>query len=208
MLRILTTILFCCCISGFGQEEINNRLINFRIGYTFEQIKHKALINDVNDTATVPFRFIHQMPSISYAHEFVLNETFSLGGTVGFDYMNVFKGDQHFGSSFFFVSVDPRLSLFTRIRFEYYMKLRVGLTIWTHDLTQLDDLGRRLFPGRANFYTGITLGGFNYFVNERWGLNLELSIWSPELIAVGLTYRFWRGKLPKIQGQDDGGKTL
>lgn len=196
---LLYVLLSTSCM--FGQEQVNNRLINVRIGYTYEQIEHSALIKDINDTAKVPFRLVHQMPSFSYAHEFVLSPIFSLGGTIGFDYMNVFRGDRHFGSSFFFASVDPRLSLFSRERFEYYMKLRVGLTIWTHDLSQLDDFGRRMFPERANFFTGITLGGFNFFLNERWGVNLELSIWSPELVAAGLTYRFRRDRSAKKEAK-------
>ncbi|MBN4072741.1 hypothetical protein JYT74_01745 [Crocinitomix catalasitica] len=206
MPRVLTIVLLMVFSSLYAQREINNRLINFRLGYTIEQLFHKSLIDDINDTSTKKFDLVTQMPSISYAHEFILGNVLSIGGTVGFQYMNVFYGAKHFGSTYFFASVDPRVSIFTRLRFEYYMKLHIGATIWTHDISQLNDRGQRLFPGRANFFTGVTLGGFNFFLNERWGINIELSIWSPELAAIGLTYRFYRGKLPKIQGDEDDEK--
>ena len=58
---------------------------------------------------------------------------------------------------------------------------------------------RRLFPEKVNLFTGVTLGGFNYYISDHLGLNLELSIWAPEMATLGITYRFFHGDLPTIQ---------
>ena len=40
-----------------------------------------------------------------------------------------------------------------------------------------------------------------FFLPDKLGLNLELSIWSVEMATFGLTYRFFHGELPDIQNE-------
>jgi hypothetical protein len=58
---------------------------------------------------------------------------------------------------------------------------------------------RRLFSDNLSVFTGVTIGGFNYFISDHLGLNLEINIWSPELATFGITYRYFKGELPEIE---------
>ena len=73
------------------------------------------------------------------------------------------------------------------------------MSVWFHNTDILTEQMTRLFPDKVNLFTGVTLGGFNFFISDHLGLNLELSIWAPEMATFGLSYRFFRGELPTIQ---------
>ena len=208
MRNSLLALMLWCNLIAFGQQEVFNRTINLKLGYSWEQFTLQNLIKEINDTSLSKFEMVSQTPTISYTHEYTLNPVISLAGNVGFQYMNVFYKNQHFGSPYFWISIAPKITLFSRERFEYYMKLHLGGSFWRHDLNSLSDHLRKFFPERANFFTGITLGGFNYFFKPKWGLNLELSVFSPQMVEFGLTYRFYKGKLPDIQGNEQAKTNL
>jgi len=122
--------------------------------------------------------------------------------------LNVNYGDEFFGSTYFYNFINTRVKVVSRPSFEYYLKLSLGATIYTHDIKALSDHQRKFFPGRVNFSTGVTIVGLNFFHGNKWGANIELSVLSPELISLGLTYRFWQGYLPNILGKVDGYKAM
>lgn len=173
------------------------------MGISNEQIDFKNSVNALNDTSLFKYEFVSWSPTFSYTHEFVIGPVLSLSGKVGFQYINLFYNDTHYGSPYAHVSVNPRVSIFYRRGFEYYMKLSVGVSFLMHQNDIIPQYHERYFPDRVNFFTGVTLGGFNYFVSDNWGLNLELSIWSPELATFGVNYRFFRGIPPKIIDYED-----
>ena len=197
MLRIALVLLFFS--SFFLASQIHNRLLKINVGATLTQFAHKNTLASINDTSSHQFDYVFAMPAISYSHEFVINDVLSISGKVGFQYMNIYYDNQYYGSPFTYISVGPQLSLFYRLGFEYYIKLHAGASIWFHHTEIITDQMRRLFPDRANMFTGVTLGGFNYFISDQLGLNLELSIWSPEMATFGISYRFFKGELPTIQ---------
>ena len=197
MLR-LGGLLFC-----FGSfvlnGQIHNRLTKINFGVSYEQFIHKSTILGINDTSAHEFELVTTMPTFSYSHEFVLNDVISLGGKAGFQYMNIFYDNQHYGSPYLYLSVNPVVSLFYRRGFEFYVKLQAGVSFWFNKPELLTETTKRFFPDHVNLFTGVTFGGFNFFVSDHIGLNLELSIWSPEMVSFGITYRYWKGELPKIQ---------
>lgn len=178
--------------------------MTLRLGYTVDQYSHQVTIKEYNDTSkNHSMELLMQMPSIAYCHEFVVSPILSLTGTVGWQYFNVFYDYHHLGGNEFWITVNPKISLMRRKYFEYYVKLKLGASFWTHDLNLLPDNERRLFPGTANVITGFTFAGLNFFVNDNWGVNIEANLFSPELISVGASYRFYHEPKMKIEKKDE-----
>lgn len=188
-----------------GYSQIHNRVIKINTGFSTEQFDHKNTFEAFNDTSSHTFELVSWSPTLSYSHEFVVNQVLSFSGTLGFQYMNIYYDHQYFGSPYLYASLNPQVSLFYKRGFEYYIKLQAGVTVWFHHPEIINDQMRRLFPDRVNMFTGVTLGGFNYYLSDHMGLNLELSIWSPELATFGVTYRFFKGELPTIQDSQEKG---
>jgi hypothetical protein len=195
----LLVLLLIVFTSGFSQY---NRLIKVNTGVSSEQFEHQQISKAINDTGAVKLDYLSWSPTLSYTHEIMLGQILSVSGNIGFQYMNLYYGPDHYGAPYMYISVNPQVSLYYRKGFEYYVKLRIGSSFYFHNPHLLPDPAQRLMPNTANIFTGVTLGGFNYFINDHFGLNLELSIWSPELATFGVSYRFYRGELPKIQGED------
>ncbi len=183
-----------------SQSQIHNRLVKFNIGFTSEQVNFKNDILNYNDTSNRQFEFVSKSPSLSYTHEILLGNVFSVSGKLGFQYLNIFYDNQHYGSPLIYGSLNPAVSVFYNGKFEYYVKLQFGAIYRFNDPDLLSGVTERLFPDdKPQFFAGVTLGGFNYYFTDKLGLNLELSIWSPELLTFGLSYRFFRGEIPSIQ---------
>jgi hypothetical protein len=192
-----------CLIIGLGMffvnAQIHNRVLKINSGVSYEQFIHKKTFETINDTSSHQFEMLTVLPTFSYSHEFVMSDVISLGGRAGFQYMNAYYDHQHYGTPYAWLSANAIISIFYRKGFEYYVKLQAGLTFWFHRPGIITDQMRRLFPDHVNVFTGVTVGGFNYFITDHLGLNLELSIWSPEMATFGLSYRFYKGELPEIQ---------
>ncbi len=201
-MRYLVAILMSFNLS-FGYAQLHNRLIKFNVGISNEQIDLKRSITANNDTSLKKFELVTLMPIVSYAHDFIFSNRLSISGKVGFQYLNLFYNDLYFGSSFLYLSINPTISIYYQKRFEYYIKLQVGADYWFNNLELLDYKTRKIFPEKINPIIGVTLGGFNYYVSENLGLNLEISIWSPEFLTFGVSYRFLKGEVPTIQQYQD-----
>lgn len=192
-------VIFCLVVGLTGTSQIHNRVMKVNTGISTEQFDHKNVFEAINDTSSHHFDFVSWSPTISYSHEFVVTNVLSFSGKLGFQYMNIYYDNQYYGAPYIYASINPQVSIFYRRGFEYYIKLQAGLTVWFHHPDILTDQMRRLFPDRVNMFTGVTLGGFNYYLTDHLGLNLELSIWAPEMATFGVSYRFFKGELPTIQ---------
>ncbi len=197
MRQVALFLLLLMASVGFGQ--IHNRLVKINIGCTSAQLGYADDIKNFNDTSKYQFEMVTQLPSLSYTHEFIISNVLSISGKAGFQYLNLFYDNQYYGGSIAYLSINPALSIFYRNKFEYYIKLQAGVNYWMVNTSVLDDVSRNVFPEKFNIFTGVTIGGFNYYFSPKLGANLELSIWTPELISVGLSYRFFKGELPTIQ---------
>ncbi len=193
MKKTIFLFFILCSLSSHGQRY--NQLIKFNLGYSHVQLGFDKNIKNFNDSSQHQFEFATQLPIVSYTHEFMLSSSLSISGKAGFQYLNIFYDNQHYGSPFVFLTLNPALTLFYREKFEYYMKLQVGVTYWMNRPDLLSDVSRGIFPEKFTAITGITLVGLNYYLTPKLGANFELSIWTPELITVGLSYRFFRGEL-------------
>lgn len=182
-------------------SQVHNRVAKVNVGVTYDQFGRKELFKELNDSSTALFEQETIMPYISYSHEFVLGSVLSVSGKIGFQYMNEYYDNQYFGSPFLLASANPQISIFYRNGFEYYIKLQAGITVWFQKEDVLSDQQRKYFPDPVNFFTGVTLGGFNFFVSDHLGINLELNLWSPEMATVGMSYRFFKGEQPNLTNQ-------
>lgn len=193
-LFFIFTLLFCFVIKA----QIHNRLLKINFGISAEQFRISDNIKSFNDTSAMnSFNHKLTLPMVSISEEFTLNELFSLSGTLGYQYFDIDYNNQKYGTNLFFASVNPQLSVFYRAGFEYYLKLKVGVVYRQGNLESIPIYTQRFFPNKINVFTGVTIAGINVFFHDNWGANMELSLWSPELINVGLTYRFFKGELPE-----------
>jgi hypothetical protein len=195
----MRTLVLFFVIQNFAFGQIHNRVMKFNMGVTYDQFTHKNLFDAINDTSSHELELVTAMPVMAYSHEFVANNIISFSGRVGFQYLNEFYDYQHFGSSMLFLSLNPQVSIFYRRGFEYYIKLQVGGVYRFQKTDLLDDQMRRLFSDNLSVFTGVTIGGFNYFISDHLGLNLEINLWSPELATFGISYRYFKGELPEIE---------
>ena len=196
-MKNLLFIYFLFAIStSFAQ--IHNRVLKFNVGVNGEQFSLAKDINTFNDTSSLDqFNHKYTLPTLSISEEFTLNELFSLTGTIGYQYYNIDFNNQKYGTNLFFASVNPQLSVFYRAGFEYYVKLKVGVIYRQGNLESIPAYTQRFFPTKLNMFTGVTFAGVNVFFHDNWGANMELALWSPELVSVGLTYRFFKGEMPE-----------
>ena len=199
------TITFLLLFPVFASAQVYDQLMTLKLGYTSVQLDNQRIVNGFNDTSeSHSFELVTQMPSIAYSHEVrFIGNAMSLTGCLGWQYMNIYYDHQPFGTQYIFLSFEPKLTVVERKKFDYYFKLKAGISVWTHQYEMLSGQTQRLFPGRAKFFTGVTLVGLNLFLDDHWGLNAEVSILSPELVTFGGTYRFYSNELPKIQGQPE-----
>jgi hypothetical protein len=195
----LSFILF----SVFSNAQVHNRMFKFNVGLSQEQFDFKRSALEFNDTSMIN-KFDHQfaLPVFSITEDFALNQLFSVSGTLGYQMFKTKYNDSNYGTHLLFGSINPQLSFFYRRGFELYIKLKLGMIYRANKQDELADQTQRHFPGSFNIFTGVS-GGFNFFFDDNWGLNVELSLWSPEFVNFGLTYRIFKGKLPSADQIDD-----
>ena len=200
MKKILFLSILLFSMSTFAQ--IHNRTFKFNIGLSHEQFDLKKGYQSFNDTSlTNHFDHKFTLPAFSFSEDFTLNQLFSVSGTIGYQLFKTDYNNANYGTHLFFGSINPQLSLFYRAGFEIYIKLKIGMIYRISKYSELSDQTQRFFPENYNLFTGVT-GGFNFFMNDNWGINLELSLWSPEFINFGLTYRFFKGEKPTLAEQE------
>lgn len=201
---VLAFCIFILTSNSFSQNigvGMYNQVSKLSLGYSNEHLDHYLLKQGINDTGVVSLDFKAWSPSISYTHEFVFGKIMSLCGTVGYQYMNLNYGAQKYGGSFFYFTVAPKVTLMRRFNFEYYVKLKVGGIFYFHEPNLIPEPARRFMPEKASVFTGITIVGLDFLFPNRVGFNTEISLWSPEFITLGLTYRFYSKALMGLDGK-------
>lgn len=171
-------------------------MLKFNIGLSHEQFDVEKSIKNFNDTSLVnKFDHAFTLPVFSLSEDFTLNQLLSVSATVGYQMFNTKYNDSFYGTHLLFGSINPQLSVFYGSGYDIYAKLKLGVIYRVSNYKDLSEQTQRFFPENFNLVTGLT-AGFNLFFNDNWGANLELSLWSPEVVNVGLTYRFFRGEKP------------
>ncbi len=204
MKLLFTFIISVSTIVGFTQNIESggyNQVSKLSLGYSSEHLDHYLLKNGINDTGAVSLDFKGWSPSISYTHEFVFGNVISVCGNLGYQYMNMNYGTQKYGGSFMYFSVAPKATLIHRLNFEYYMKLKAGAVFYFHEPSIIPEPARRFMPEKANVFTGVTLIGLDFLFAKNLGFNMEVSVWSPEFITAGITYRFYSKALRGLKGK-------
>lgn len=203
MKNYLLLVIFCLPLGLFGQDApvSYNTASKVNIGFSSEHLDHFILSNSINDTSSIQMNFNGWSPSISYTQDFVFGDVISVSANLGFQYMNLSYGTASYGGSNLYTSIAPSVTLVNRLKWEYYIKLKLGGVFYWNDRQVIPEPSTRFFPERANFFTGVTLAGFNFFLNDKWGINLEASVWSPELLSIGGLYRFHSKSLKLLKGK-------
>lgn len=201
LMAFAITVLTFTCFSQNINTQGYNQVSKLSFGYSNEHMDHYILKNGINDTGAVALDFKGWSPSISYTHEFIFGNVLSICGNLGYQYMNLNYGGQKYGGSFTYFSVAPKITLVHRLNFEYYMKLKAGGIFYFHEPNIIPEPARRFLPDKANVFTGVTLIGLDFLFAKNLGFNMELSVWSPEFITAGITYRFYGKALKGLKGK-------
>jgi hypothetical protein len=198
MKKLLFILFFSLSTNTFSQ--IHNRMIKLNVGISKEQFGLKNKTISYNDTSANQFTFNSASPVFSISEEFTFNERFSLSGTFGYQYFDIDYNSNKYGYDLFFITINPQLSVFYHKGFEYYIKLKAGIIYRNGNLDIVSEQTQRHFASKTNLVTGVTLIGLHFFVSNNWAINTEFSIWSPEWVNLGISYRFFKGEMPKVEG--------
>ncbi len=193
---------FCIGVTTLSFSQIHNRMFKFNVGIGKEQFALQNTFQYYNDTSLNHFSYIASSPIFTISEEFTFNELFSLGGSLGYQYYNINYNNKKVGTNLFFLTLNPQLSIFYRKGFEYYIKLQAGFVYRDSDFEVITEQMQRHLPQQTNLITGVTLAGLNFFVSNRWALNAELSIWTPQWANIGVSYRFFKGEMPDPEKLD------
>lgn len=179
------------------QRPFYNHTFRYGMGYSLNTTRLDNSMRVYNDTSEHQFQILGHSPMFSFSHTIALDSTFSLGYTFSYAQSEILFDNQYYGSRSAYISLNPQVHIFRRYNFEYYVKLRLALNYEQNNLSMVpSERIRHIFPTGFHMYTGVTLAGLNFLISDHLALNAELSIWSPESVSIGASYRFFR-KSPK-----------
>lgn len=170
---------------------------NFRIGtgYSLNTLRLDNSMQSYSDTSEHQFVINQHSPIFSFSHTMAIDSVFSLGYALGYSFSDIRFDNTYYGSQRFFLSINPQLHLIRKYNFEYYIRLRIGVSYEANELANVpSERIQNLFPTGFRMFTGCTIAGINYLINDHLALSTELSIWCPETISFGLSYRFFHEK--------------
>lgn len=203
-IRTVTSILLADRMRVFEpapQRAFYNHSFRFSTGYSLNTARLDASMQHYNDTSEHKFVVKNHTPIFSLSHSIALDSCFTLGYTLAYANSEIYFDNSYYGSQFFYLSLNPQLHIYRSFNFEYYVKLKIGVS---YEQNQLDMVPseriQNIYPTGFHMFTGFTFAGVNYLINDNLALNAELSIWSPESVNVGLSYRFFkkRQKYPEL----------
>lgn len=184
------------------QRPFYNHTFKVSAGYSLNNLRLDNSMREYSDTSEHQFRVAGHSPLYSIGHTIAIDSTFSIGYTLAYANSEIYFDNSFYGSQFFYLSVNPQLNIIRNYNFEFYMKLKVGVSYDHNNLSMVpSERLQNLYPSGFHMFTGFTFAGFNYLINDHLAMNAELAIWSPETANIGLTYRFYK-KRPKTPAMD------
>lgn len=167
-----------------------NRTFKIGTGVGLNTYRYERHMQFYSDTSEHQFKIQGHTPFFTFSEDIIIDNLFSIGYTIGYQYSNIKYDNQSFGTNLFFGAINPRLTIFHNRFFEYYIKMNVGIAYRDAKTDLLPLTMQRILPEKYQLFTGVTIGGVNFFSGEHFGGNIEFSLWSPETVNVGLSYRF------------------
>ena len=184
-----------CGITQTPLRPFYNHSFRIGTGYSLNTTRMDNSMQTYTDTSEHTFNVAGHTPTFSLGYSCALDSTFTLGFTMAYASSEIYFDNQFYGSKFFYFSFNPQLHIFRSYNFEYYMKLKVGVSYERNHLDMVpSERIQNLYPTGFHMFTGVTIAGINYLINDNLALNTEISIWSPETVSMGLSYRFYKKK--------------
>lgn len=126
-------------------------------------------------------------PVFSFAHEFYLDEIFSLKYSLGYSHSELKRNSDPIQNHQANLFIHPKLNYFRRSRFEAYTQLNIGVMYNDLNKEKIENEAlRRNLPSNWKMFTGFTPVGFNFRITDQLWFNTEVSLWSYESISCGL----------------------
>lgn len=195
-IRTISTILLSDRMRVFEpapQRAFYNHSFRFGTGYSLNTARLDASMKHYSDTSEHNFVVKNHTPIFSLSHTIALDSCFTLGYTLAYANSEIYFDNSYYGSQFFYLSLNPQLHVWRSFNFEYYVKLKVGVSYEKNELAMVpSERIQNIYPTGFHMFTGFTFAGINYLINDNLALNAELSIWSPESVNVGISYRFFK----------------
>ncbi|MBK8926642.1 MAG: hypothetical protein IPM74_12230 [Crocinitomicaceae bacterium] len=177
------------------QRPFYNHSFRIGTGYSLNTLRLDNSMRSYSDTSEHQFVINQHSPIFSFSHTLAIDSSFSLGYAFGYSFSDILFDNTYYGSQRFFLSINPQLHLFRKYNFEYYIRLRIGVSYEGNELSKVpSERIQNLFPTGFRMFTGCTIAGINYLINDHLALSTELSIWCPETISFGLSYRFFHDR--------------
>jgi hypothetical protein len=180
-------------IDLFPQRPFYNRSLKFNSGMSIRTYAEANMMQQYSDTSEHQFQVNGHTPIFSFSQQFAIDSTFSLSYTLGYAQSDILFDNSYYGTKRYSLALHPQVNLFRSYNWEYYMQLNIGLIYYDNNLAAVpSDVLQRIFPTGLKMFTGVTVVGINYFLGDHFAMNTELSIWGPETINFGLSYRFFK----------------
>jgi hypothetical protein len=187
-------------IDLYPQRPFYNRSLKFNSGMSVRTYAISNMMQQYSDTSEHQFQVNGHSPIFSFSQGFAIDSTFSISYTLGYSQSDILFDNSYYGTKRYSLAVHPQVNLFRSYNWEYYMQLNVGLIYYDNNLDEVpSEVLQRIFPTGLKMFTGVTVVGINYFLGDHLAMNTELSIWGPETLNFGLSYRFFKAPTHKNQ---------
>lgn len=171
-----------------------NTTLEFSSGWSTESFRINSLVNHLNDSSEVSYQADVLTPVYSFSADFIMGPVFSVGIGVHHKSQSIQQDNQEIIGSRTGVTIQPRLTVVNRPKFDYFIGLNLTYAYTQTDLGNTDLIVQRLLPEKHRLYTGVTLAGLHFKWSDHLGCTFKYSLWSQESMSLGVTYRFLAGE--------------
>lgn len=208
--QLLFALSLLCAVSSLAQSEEPLHTVSTQIGYgwfgLFENTTADITISDNNNGITKEYTAtFNGTPATTLAYDYRFGRTFSLGGAVGFQSMDLtdFRDaatneniSGAVGINRFFFSVRTLFHYGNNPKWDLYSGVRVGATHWNVNSTLDEDefsFGEGINVSRGSFVLPHLVPipfGVKHYPTERFMIGAELAVGSPHVLALQAGFRF------------------
>jgi len=173
------------------QRPFYNHAFIFTSGASINTMRMNNSMSNYNDTSEHQFTVNGHSPIFSFTYEMAVDSTFGLSYTIGYSNSNILFDNKYYGTRQFFLSVNPQVFISRSYNFETYFRLKIGVAYLDNRLSENpSEILKRVYQTGFHMFTGIAFG-VNYLVSDHLALSAALSLWSPETVNFGISYRFF-----------------
>lgn len=173
------------------QRPFYNHSFKLTSGASLKTVRMNNSMANYNDTSEHQFTVNGHSPIFSFTHEMAVDSTFGFSYTLGYSNSNILFDNEYYGTREFFISVNPHVFISRSYNFETFCRLKIGVSYSDNRLSENpSEMLKRIYVTGFQMFTGVAFG-VNYLFSDQLALSAELSLWSPETLNLGISYRLF-----------------